>query len=229
METDDSDEFSTQLKQNLPRYQAPPGLESRIRRTIAEQARNAALPSGAPVAETMGERLARWWQQWAGIGIGFACGALLTVAVVHYRGAGFNQDAFEQQLVASHVRSLMVGHLTDVLSSDQHTVKPWFTGKLDYAPPVIDLQEKGFPLIGGRLDYLDGRAVAALVYRHQQHTINVFVRPARDDTHKVTLVAKQGFNLASWNQSDMQFWAVSDVNADELQKFSSAFQARVAE
>ncbi|SRR5260221_12919041 len=218
MQTDDRDEFSAQLKQHLPRYPAPPGLESRIRQMIAEQSR--ARPS-MPWAE----RLALWWHQWAGVGLGFACGALLSVAVIQFRSEG---DALEKQLLASHVRSLMVAHLTDVVSSDQHTVKPWFTGKLDYAPPVIDLQAQGFPLVGGRLDYLDGRAVASLVYRHGQHTINVFIRPAREQqSQKVT--ALQGFHLARWTQGDMQFWAISDVGTDEMGKFVSAFQSQRVE
>src|ERR1041385_4098372 len=125
-----------------------------------------------------------------------------------------------QQVVASHVRSMLGEHLTDVASSDQHTVKPWFGGKLDLSPPVVDLTSQGFPLVGGRLDYLDRRPVAALVYRHSQHVINLFVWPEK--TPVLTAAAPeslQGYHLRHWRQGDLTFWAVSDVAAADLETF----------
>ena len=129
------------------------------------------------------------------------------------------------QLIANHVRSLMANHLTDFASSDQHTVKPWLDAKLDFAPPVIDLSSEGFPLIGGRLDYLDNRPVAALIYQRRKHFINLFIWPVAADSAKTTkAVTRQGYQLLHWTDSDFNFWAVSDVTVDDLQAFKQQLE-----
>ncbi|MER3447303.1 MAG: anti-sigma factor [Candidatus Dadabacteria bacterium] len=130
-----------------------------------------------------------------------------------------------QEIISAHMRSLMAEHLADVSSSDQHTVKPWFNGRLDFSPPVKDLSDQGFPLIGGRLDYLENRPVAALVYRHRQHFINLFIWPSvhGSDVGEKTL-AHQGYNLIHWTKSGMTYWAVSDLNISELQEFVQLIQ-----
>jgi anti-sigma factor RsiW len=130
-----------------------------------------------------------------------------------------------QEIAASHIRSLQPGHLFDVQSTDQHTVKPWFDGKLDFAPPVIDLASQGFPLVGGRLDYLDHRDVAALVYQRQKHLINVFIWPVETRPTKLPDIQTiQGYNLVFWRHDGMDFCAASDLNADELRQLAQLLE-----
>ena len=133
-------------------------------------------------------------------------------------------DAIVDEVVADHVRSLMADHLFDIRSADQHTVKPWFLGKLDFSPPVTDLASIGFPLVGGRLEYLAGRPVAALVYQRQKHTINVFVWPAVETTSSNALRTVHGFHVEHWTRDGMSLWAVSDLNVAELNEFARALQ-----
>ena len=130
----------------------------------------------------------------------------------------------DNDLLTAHLRALQPGHLTDVTSNDQHNVKPWFDGRLDYAPPVKDLAGQGFPLTGGRLDYLGGRPVAALVYRRQQHVIDVFVWPDSAAPGRKPHPAN-GYQTVSWSQEGFAFTAMSDLNAAELQQFAEAFKA----
>src|SRR5438874_7334083 len=133
------------------------------------------------------------------------------------------------QLIASHVRSLIANHLTDVASSDQHTVKPWLDAKLDFAPPVVDLAGEGFPLVGGRLDYLDNRTVAALVYQRRKHFINLFVWPVTSEANSMPkAISRQGYHLFHWVKADFNYWAVSDVNEDDLQTFRHLLEEQVA-
>jgi mycothiol system anti-sigma-R factor len=135
-------------------------------------------------------------------------------------------DTMVDDVVNGHVRSLMADHLFDVRSTDQHTVKPWFLGKLDFSPPVVDLASAGFPLVGGRLDYVGGRPAAALVYQRRKHTINVFVFPERDAPFPpVDARSVRGFHVYHWSRDGMAFWAVSDLNDAELTEFARALQA----
>ena len=182
---------------------APANLEEKIRRLAPRENRSEAIP---------------WFHRWvwAGSGAAFATAALLIVVMISRPGA----PLAEQEVVTSHIRSLMANHLVDVISTDQHTVKPWFDGKLDFAPPVRDLASEGYPLGGGRLDFLNNRAVAVLVYHRALHPINLYIWPARDDgqstLHEQTT---QGYNVFSWKKDAFEFRAVSDLNSNELREF----------
>lgn len=213
METDEDIEIGRLVKENLLRYQAPSELRRRIRQDIRKN---------GPISRH--GRLLAWIRsmpaQWASLASGLAAGVLITSISMHLYFSPA-EDALAEELVASHVRSLMADHLSDVVSSDQHTVKPWFSGKLDYAPPVQDFADRGFALAGGRIDYVDHRAVAALVYRHKEHVINAFVWPGAQKNSGVRRHSRRGFNIIEWNADGMRYWAVSDVSLDDLEAFAS--------
>jgi anti-sigma factor RsiW len=161
---------------------------------------------------------------------GFVMGtALSTAMAASLFVAVFRTDQDQRVLgdiVSAHVRSLQANHLTDVQTSDQHTVKPWFNGKVDIAPPVVDLTAKGFMLLGGRLDYIDGQAVASIVYRRRAHVINLFViQEAASADHGAKLETMQGFNIQRWRAQGLEFFAISDINAEELNEFVEKFEA----
>ncbi|HEY6898198.1 MAG TPA: hypothetical protein VI279_13130 [Rhodocyclaceae bacterium] len=217
MENCDDAELAALIKQQAGRYRAPSGLQQRI---AADLAQATAAPRTVMPAPSV-------WQRWFGMGAAFAAGIAMAVALSLFFGSQGGQDRLVQQVVDSHVRSLMVAHLSDVASSDQHTVKPWFDGKLDFAPPVQDLAAAGFPLAGGRLDYLAERPVAALIYRHRLHVINLFIWPASGPSPFVAVsTVRQGYNVKSWQDDGMQFWLVSDVQAADLASFEKLLRGK---
>lgn len=161
--------------------------------------------------------------------VAWAAAAVLVLSVgaglTRVQWLGSHGNPVIEDVVNGHVRSLMADHLFDVQSTDQHTVKPWFLGKLDFSPPVVDLAASGYPLVGGRLDYLEGRPVAALVYERRKHAINLFVSPAGGETNAADAPRTiRGFHVRHWVRDGMSFWAVSDLNETELGEFARALQ-----
>jgi anti-sigma factor RsiW len=189
------------LRAGLARYPLPPGLRKRVSRALGRQA-----PRGNV-------------RRWALLAASLLLVALGVVGGARLAGGAGDRDRLAQGVVDSHVRSQMADHLVDVPSSDSHTVKPWFQGKLDFSPPVRDLRAEGFPLAGGRLDYLEGRPVAAVVYRRRQHVINVLIWPEEGEAESAPReLTKQGYNLSHWRRGRMSWWVVSDLNRGELRE-----------
>jgi anti-sigma factor RsiW len=161
-----------------------------------------------------------------GFAMGSAVSAMAATGLVAIVLRDDDRQRIESEIVSAHLRSLQAGHLTDVISTDQHTVKPWFNGKLDVSPPVIDLTAQGFTLIGGRLDYVDARAIGAVIYRRRAHVINLFVaQTSNTEHHAAKIETIQGFNIRRWSDRGLNYWAVSDLGADELAEFGDKFEA----
>ena len=200
------EEVGERIRNEATYHAAPPQLRARILASLPKE-------PAAPV---------RRWKPW-GLAAGFAAAFVVLLAAGIFILMPGADQRLTDEIVTAHVRSLMVDHAFDVASSDSHTVKPWFAGKLDFSPPVFDLTAQGFALVGGRLDYIDRRPVAALVYRHRQHLINLFILPATRDIRPRTL-EQQGFHLAAWEKAGMTWWAISDLNATELAQFKAVLE-----
>jgi len=225
------------ISRAAPYYKAPLELRERIQVSLREAigaptSRGAAgaglLPVRRPEAVRRGVLFDMPWN-WLALAAAIVLAAIVASSFLpRVRQPGADQF-LATQLIASHVRSLMADHLTDVASSDQHTVKPWLDVKLDFAAPVVDLSGDGFPLIGGRLDYLDNHSVAALVYQRRKHFINLFIWPTTPaDSKEQKMVERQGYHLVHWIDGDFTYWAVSDVGVGDLQSFQRLFEKQIA-
>ena len=218
-----------------PYYKAPAELRERIQSSLRDEiadlpTRNVAQDTQALFPRREPRPRAILWEtswNWLALAAAIIFAAIIAFTLVPRLQRPGADQFLATQLIASHVRSLMANHLTDVASSDQHTVKPWLDAKLDFAPPVVDLASEGFPLIGGRLDYLDNRPVAALVYQRRKHFINVFVWPGEAAaTRPAMAMSHQGYQLVHWADPDFNYWAVSDVSANDLQTFKQQLEAQ---
>ncbi|HKD70344.1 MAG TPA: anti-sigma factor [Candidatus Binataceae bacterium] len=194
---------------------APPELRRRI-----EQAINLSISAG-PIRSGRRPAAARWWPRVATAAISGAIAALLAVVLIPREFRSNEGDFMVREVVGAHVRSTQASHLTDVTSTDRHTVKPWFAGKLDFSPPVADFQAQGFKLLGGRVDYLDDRAVAALIYQHGRHIINVFIWPSDKPDQAPAMTVRSGFNIDRITHAGMNYWIISDMSADEIEKLAA--------
>jgi anti-sigma factor RsiW len=201
----------TAIKAGAPYFKAPEELQKRLHSSLRKAAK----------AEAAASVLRRPWISIAGP---LAAAAIVVLALVPLLKGPSTEELVAREVLAGHVRSLMADHLSDVASSDRHTVKPWFNGKLDFSPAVEDLAQQGFPLVGGRLDYLNNRPVAALVYHRQKHVINLFIWPATGSDSDVKKETRQGYHLFHWNRSGMTYWAISDVEENQLQEFVQQVQ-----
>ncbi|HEU6452096.1 MAG TPA: anti-sigma factor [Gemmatimonadaceae bacterium] len=223
------------LREKLPTFAAPDLLRARIGNALRVEAGRGSRAAGEPPMRSTTDasaaaRSARRWRL-AALAASVLFVASTTYGVVATRDAGrggaqrsaLAADAIAHDVLASHVRSLMPGHLTDVASSNRHNVKPWFNGRLDYSPPVYDLSDSGFPLVGGRIDYVGNRAVAVLVYQRRQHLISVYVWPSTWDVagaagapERTPELTRQGYHMLSWTSGGMTRWAISDLAEAEL-------------
>lgn len=192
-------------EQNL-KHDAPPQLQQAISDRLKQADRESRASYSQP---------ALWWASVPALIVGIVLGVLL----MNYDKEQQLQNQMVQTVASAHVRSLMVDHATDVASSDSHTVKPWFHGRLDFSPEAKDLSAQGYPLLGGRLDYLAGRSVAALVYRHRKHEINLFIMPRLTTNTAALTAVYHGYNILHWNDTQFDYWAVSDLNTADLKHF----------
>ena len=203
-------ELQVSLRRDVEYHRAPDLLRERVMRDLRAATLREAAPSRAAAQPW------RWLSAAAAV-IAVAGGAWIVATLPRDRV----NEAAAHEVVSGHIRSLLASHLTDVASTDQHTVKPWFSGKLDFSPPVTDFAGADYPLVGGRLDYLQGRPVAALVYMHRKHVINVFVWPTSGAREEVApAVTQRGFHVIRATHAGMAYWVVSDLNAEELADFA---------
>lgn len=247
-------ELRAALRTHGPYHRAGPALRARLGAALDEaqatsqagpQTRSAGIGGRGGMGDSAAGHGNAWWQrmrryfEWgpaANAAMAALTVATLGVGMVQYAQSDGTASSVEGEMVSSHVRALISGHAIDVASSDRHTVKPWFNGRIDYAPLVPELAPQGFPLTGGRLDYVHGRPVAVLVYRRNQHPIDVFVLPLRTDGPDSKAIAggnrappereaRQGYQLAIWEADGMRYAAITDASADDLLHFTQAWRA----
>jgi anti-sigma factor RsiW len=218
--TPDDNDISELVRREATRHKASDALLASVRTQVA-------------LADAGRSHVSRKWPilsffqeiSWRGSLVGFALGVFAALSVGPIMRMVDSTDAIETELVANHVQSLKAGSLIAVATSDRHTVKPWFQGRLDYAPPVLDMAEAGFPLLGGRVETIRGEPVATLVYKRNQHVLNLYVWPANSE-RAIRSGARKGFNVLSWADSSMQYWLISDADRIPLERFAQAWREK---
>ena len=209
------------LRDNLPVYEAPQSLREWAREhSPADDA-----PAPSRITRSRSITVARPYLYAAGIAVAFLAGWTANRSIRQGLDESGTRDALVAELVDNHVRSLIGDHLTDVQSTDQHTVKPWFAGKIDFAPRVVDLTAEGFPLLGGRVDYVRGHTTAALVYGRRRHFVNLFIWPVGSSDAGQGSHQSNGYSLLHWVSGGLSYWAVTDASASDLEAFRQAFNS----
>jgi anti-sigma factor RsiW len=205
------------IQAETPRFKASPFLKTRIQAVLREE------KSSAPPTS--------WWERLSSVWLYFGSMGAAAVLVIVAIGVFWTQriPTVDEEAIANHVRSLQVNHLMDVASTDQHTVKPWFAGKLDYSPQVVDLTASGYPLIGGRLDVLDHRDVAAIIYQRRKHYINLLIWPSGEESFQGRRYDLNGYHALGWTKSGMNYLAVSELGEKELREFAQMIQDQTVE
>jgi anti-sigma factor RsiW len=213
MQPDHDPEFSSSLREKMDQHKAPDRLRRRIMLGIEREQQRSLSGRLSTFREYLG-------LHWRALSTAALCGVAATLIGTQAMMIAAVDDNLMQQVASSHTRALVANHLTDVVSSDQHTVKPWFAGKIDYSPRVRDFATEGFELAGGRLDYVNDRVVAALVYKRRLHMIDAFVWPTKDANRSPSRRSRQGINAVEWTDDGMRYYLVSDVEFNELNELA---------
>lgn len=219
MQSDNDSEFSRVLREKMAIHKAPDQLRRRIAASLDEERRPAFAKRLSVFARSLGH-------QWRSLSAAAVCGAAAMFLATHLLTLNTSNDSLLQQVMTSHNRALMTNRMVDVMSSDQHTVKPWFAGKIDYSPRVKDFATNGFELAGGRVDYLNNRTVAALVYKRRLHVITVYSWPTPGADSAISKLTRHGINMVEWTDRGMQYYAVSDIELGELNELAQLITAK---
>jgi anti-sigma factor RsiW len=220
----DDQELSAMIRKHATRHTAPDSLRAAVRTqtALADAGRRSERPAAGIVVPW------RWFSfGWGTASAGFALGMLCMALLLPLAQRLNLGEPIDADLVGHHVRALQIGPITEVVSTDRHTVKPWFQGRVDFAPPVFDLTNDGFPLMGGRIEHVRGDAVAALAYARNRHVVDLFIWPSADRQAPVRSI-RRGFNVIHWSDGSMQYWAISDMERQEVESFARLWQERAA-
>jgi anti-sigma factor RsiW len=233
-DTADDRATSALIRATATRHVASQALRDRVVTAIGAASADGRAGTSSPARGEMTSSLAprhAWWPRLRTAAIAasaFACGALLATAVTGVLERSTLESRIENDVLSAHARAVMLARATDVVSSDRHTVKPWLSSRLDFSPDVVDLAADGYPLAGGRLDYVGGRTVAALVYQRNRHVIDVFVWPAASGAPLPPPASRNGLHSVAWDQGGLRYWAVSDIGPAELAAFGALLRTRTA-